>query len=121
MPSFEPFKTTGLVEKGKNADLAIYLLTYLEQTCDPHEHIWRGDRDTRTLQYTSHAVDALHHLDLQGITNTLIEPASSWLLELQFNHEAPSEELRVLRIYPSRFKTLALVGSFSPARLMPDF
>src|SRR6185503_8333150 len=99
MPSFEPFKTTGLDETDKNADLAIYLLNYLEQTCDPHERIWRGDRDIRTLQHTSHVVDALH----------------------QLNHEIPSEEIRALRMYPSRFKTLALLGEFSLARLMPDF
>lgn len=117
----DPFTTTGLTENEKNADLALYLLSYLEQRREPQERIWRGERHVRTLQYTSHIAEALWQLDLKGLTDHLIEPAADWLLDPEFGRDVSHEESRALRIYPSRFKSLALLGRFHPARLGADF
>src|ERR1700682_318577 len=99
------FQSSGLTETEKNADLVLYLLTYLDQLREPHEGIWQGDRQIRTLQYTSHVVEALHFLNLGGVTSGLMEPAANWLLNLPFGNEP---EHLPLRIYPSRLKTMAL-------------
>lgn len=117
----DPFTTTGLTDSEKNADLALYLLSYLEQRREPQERIWRGERHIRTLQYTSHIAEALWQLDLKGLTDHLIEPAADWLSGPEFGRGVSHEELRALRIYPSRFKSLALLDRFDPARLRTDF
>ena len=49
----------------------------------------------------------------------LVDPAANWLLELPL--ELPAEDLRSFRLFPSRFKVLAQLGKFDPARLNPDF
>ncbi len=117
----DPFSPTGMIELEKNADLALYLVDGLGRGRDPHEYIWRGERDIRTLQYTSHVVEALQRLKLPGLTEHLIEPAADWLLDLPFGPDVSYEEQRALRVYPSRFKTLALLGQFDPVRLREDF
>ena len=117
----QPFTTSGLTEIEKNADLALYLLDLLTLRRDPDERIWRGERHVRTLQATSHVVEALHQLGLSGLTEDLIEPATYWLTHLPLGRDLALEESRALRIYPSRFKTLALLGRFTASGLGPDF
>ncbi|HLF25663.1 MAG TPA: hypothetical protein VJG32_04955 [Anaerolineae bacterium] len=116
-----PFATTGITEYQKNADLAIYLLNYLEQTCDPYDHIWPGDQLIRTVQYTCHSLEALDLLNFKGVTDHLAGPAIDWLLDPPLARDLPPEDRRALRIYPSRFKTLAQLGRFDPDRLAADF
>ncbi|MBI5712281.1 MAG: hypothetical protein HZC38_02470 [Chloroflexi bacterium] len=121
MSFLKPFASLGFSEVDKNAELAIYLLNHLKELRSPIDLIWRGDRHIRTLQFTSHVLEALHHLNLKGVTSSLLEPATAWLIDLPFGRDTSSDELRALRLYPSRFKTLALVNMFDPNRLMEDF
>jgi len=119
MPNPLPFVATGSTEAHKNTELAVYLLRYLEHKRDPQERIWRGERGLRTLQYACQVLEALYELNLRGLTNHLAEPAANWLIALPL--DVPAEDLRPYRLYPSRFKVLAQVGKFDPARLMTDF
>jgi hypothetical protein len=114
-----PFVATGGTEAQKNTELAVYLLRSLEHKRHPQERIWPGERGLRTLQYACQVLEALYELNLRGLTNHLTEPAANWLVALPL--DVPAEDLRPYRLYPSRFKVLAQVGKFDPARLMTDF
>ncbi len=114
-----PFVAAGSTEAQKNTELAVYLLRYLEQKRHPQERIWPGERGLRTLQYACQVLEALYELNLRGLTNHLAEPAANWLVALPL--DVPAEDLRPYRLYPSRFKVLAQVGKFDPARLLTDF
>lgn len=114
-----PFVAAGSTEAQKNTELAVYLLRSLEQKRHPQERIWPGERGVRTLQYACQVLEALYELNLRGLTNHLTEPAANWLIALPL--DVPAEDLRPYRLYPSRFKVLAQVGKFDPARLLADF
>src|SRR5579859_5301465 len=115
MPFPTPFIAGDANEIQRNTELALYVLRWLEHERDPEQRIWPGDRRLQTLQSTSLVLETLHELNLKGLTQHLIEPAANWLLEL------PAEDLRSFRLFPSRFKVLAQLGKFDPARLNPDF
>ncbi len=119
MPFPSPFSPSGANEIQRNTELVLYVLRWLEHERDPRERIWPGDRRLQTLQSTCLVLEALHDLHLKGLTQHLIEPAANWLLELPL--ELPAEDLRAFRLFPSRFKVLAQLGRFDPARLNPDF
>jgi hypothetical protein len=119
MPFPTPFIAGEANETQRNTELALYVLRWLEHQRDPQERIWPGDRRLQTLQSTCLVLEALHELNLKGLTQHLIEPAANWLLELPL--ELPAEDLRAFRLFPSRFKVLAQLGKFDPARLNPDF
>lgn len=114
-----PFAVRGSTELQQNAELALYLLRFLETRRDPHERIWRGERALRTLQYACQVLEALYELNIRGLTHHLAEPAANWIMALPL--DVPPEDLRPFRLFPSRFKVLAQVGKFDPARLMSDF
>jgi hypothetical protein len=111
--------SSGATELQKNTELVLYLLRLLEARRDEEERIWRGERALRTLQYTCHVLDALHELNLRGLTGHLSEPAANWLLSLPL--ELPHDDLRAFRLMPARFRVLARIGKFDAARLMQDF
>jgi hypothetical protein len=115
----DAFTPTGSTEQQKNAELAIYLLRHLEHKRDRIDRVWPGEQRMRTLQLTCHVVEALHRLNLPGVTEHLIEPAAKWLTALPV--DLPSEDRHALSLYPSRFKTLALINRFDHRRLKPDF
>jgi hypothetical protein len=119
MPVPTPFIASGANETQRNTELALYVLRWLEHERDPRERIWPGDRRLQTLKATCQVLETLQELNLKGMTQHLIEPAANWLLELPL--ELPSEDLRSFRLFPSRFKVLAQLGKFDPARLNPDF
>ncbi len=119
MPLQSPFVPHGSTEVQQNTELVLYLLRYLEHKRDPHERIWRGERGVRTLQFACNALEALHELNLKGLTNHLAEPAVNWLLALPL--DLPADDLRAFRLFPGRFKTLARLGRFDAARLMGDY
>jgi hypothetical protein len=119
MPFPTPFIASGANETQRNTELALYVLRWLEHQRDPHERVWPGDRRLQTLQSTCQVLETLHELNLKGLTQHLIDPAANWLLELPL--ELPTEDLRSFRLFPSRFKVLAQLGKFDPARLNPDF
>jgi hypothetical protein len=119
MALLTPFIPRGSTDLQQNTELALYLLRYLEQKRDPRARIWPGERGVRTLQYACQALEALHELNLKGLTNHLTEPAVNWLLALPL--DLPADDLRAFRLFPARFKTLARLGRFDAARLMGDF
>lgn len=112
------FSPTGTTELQKNTALALYLLRYLEHQRDPLNRLWVGPRWVRTLQFTCHCLEALHHLQLRGLTEHLRDPATRWLLRPEF--DAPPEDQQLMRIYPSRFKTLLMLGAFEADQLLPE-
>src|SRR5690349_2545056 len=119
MALLSPFIPNGTTEAQQNTELALYLLRYLEHKRDPHERIWRGERGVRTLQYACNVLEALHELNLKGLTNHLSEPAVNWLLALPL--DLPADDVRAFKLFPGRFKTLARLGRFDAARLMGDY
>lgn len=122
MNFLEPFETSADGEVEKNADLALYLLNSLDQNRESRQHIWLGDRQIVTLQYTAHVVEALYNLNIQGITTgEPVDRAADWLQELPLAHNLSYEENEALRIYPTRLKTLALLNRFDHPQLVVDF
>lgn len=119
MALLSPFIPSGTTEAQQNTELALYLLRYVEHKRDPHERIWRGERGVRTLQYACNVLEALHELNLKGLTNHLSEPAVNWLLALPL--DLPADDVRAFKLFPGRFKTLARLGRFDAARLMGDY
>ena len=118
MPFTSPFIANGANETQRNTELALYLLRWIEQQRDPHERIWPGERGLQTLQSTCQILEALHELNLRGLTQHLVDPAANWLLALPL--DLPVDDLRRYRLFPSRFKVLAQLGKFDPAQLNPD-
>src|SRR5258706_12137651 len=119
MPLPTPFSASATGETQRNTELALYLLRLVEQQRDPHERIWPGTRALLTLQVACQVLEALHELNLKGLTHHLVEPAANWLLALPL--ELPQEALRAFHMFPTRFKVLAQLGRFDPARLKADF
>ncbi len=119
MPFPGPFNPSGTSDVQRSAELALYILRWLERERDPGERIWPGDRRFQTLQSTCLILETLHELHLKGLTQHLIDPAANWLLELPL--ELPAEDLRAFRLLPGRFNALAQLGRFDPARLNSDF
>src|SRR5712692_5850721 len=119
MPFTTPFVANGANETQRNTELALYLLRWIEQQRDPHERIWPGERGLQTLQSTCQILEALHELGLRGLTQHLVDPAANWLVALPL--DLPVDDLRMYRLFPSRFKVLAQLGKYDPARLNADF
>ena len=119
MPFTTPFSASSANETQRNTELALYLVRLLEQQRDPHERIWPGTRALHTLIYAGQVLEALYELNLKGLTNHLVDPAANWLLALPL--DLPADDLRAYRLFPTRFKVLAQIGKFDPARLKADF
>ena len=115
------FATSGLTELEKDTDLAIFLVDYLDASRDAATGSWPGERETRRLQNTCHAIEALHELGLGLVSQRLVEPGLKWLTDLPILREVLRQDQRVLRIYPIRFKTLAMLNRFADQRVQKDF
>jgi hypothetical protein len=118
MPTSPPFVAQGGTDVQQNAELALYLLRLLEQRRDSQQRLWLGEDGLLTLRHACHVLEALHDLNLKGLTQHLAEPATNWLIALPL--DLPAEDLRPYRLFPSRLKILAQAGRFDAARLMPD-
>lgn len=117
-----PFSSNGVTEEAKNADLAIYLMDLLELQRDPWQGIWLADNNPlRSLSNTCQAVDAAHLLNLPQVSGNLVTPAIKWLVDLPLLRPLQEEEQVRVRIYPSRFKTLATLQRFEGPRLHAHF
>ncbi|HLF01796.1 MAG TPA: hypothetical protein VI547_07445, partial [Anaerolineales bacterium] len=115
------FTTSGHTDLEKDADLAIFLVDYLDSRRDAASGSWPGERETRRLQNTCHAVEALAELNLGLVTQRLVEPGLKWLTDLPILREVLPQDQRILRIYPMRFKTLAVLKRFDDPRVHKDF
>lgn len=115
------FTTSGHTDLEKDADLAIFLVDHLDSLRDAATGSWPGERETRRLQNTCHAVESLHALNLGLVSQRLVEPGLKWLVDLPILREVLQQDQRVLRIYPMRFKTLAALDRFDDPRVHKDF
>ncbi|MBI3243690.1 MAG: aminoglycoside phosphotransferase family protein [Chloroflexi bacterium] len=115
---FTPQGTTAL---DKDADLAVFLLDYLERQRDPATGTWPGKPETRRLQITSQVLEALGELGLAQVTAHLVEPAVKWFTEMPVLGDVPPQDRYLTRIYPMRFKALAMLGRFTASRPRADF
>lgn len=119
--SMPEFTTTGTTESERNTDLAIYLVDLLELRRNLAQGIWSGDTHTRTLSNTCQAVEALSLINLGSVWGKLVARAVEWLRDLPILRSLPREDHRPLRIFPSRFKTLAMLRRFHGEDLQSDF
>ncbi|MEK7327406.1 MAG: hypothetical protein AAB217_19340, partial [Chloroflexota bacterium] len=119
--SIGPFTSQGTTDFEKDADLAIFLLSYLESRRDPATGSWPGDTETRRLQNTCHIAEALGKLELGPTSDHLVEPAIKWLTDLPLLREVLPHDRYAIRIYPARFKALAVLHRFDIVRLRADF
>lgn len=115
------FNSSGQTELERDADLAIFLVDRLDSLRDAATGSWPGERETRRLQNTCHAVESLHELNLGLISQRLVEPGLKWLIDLPILREVLRQDQRPLRVYPMRFKTLAALNRFSDPRVHKDF
>ncbi len=116
--SFDP---VGAVELHYDAQLAIRLVDNLEQKFDFEAGIWSAESAVKILAYSCQTVEALSLLNLGQISERLVAPALLWLVNLEIAHTLPDDEQRSVRLFPSRFKTLAALGRFDRTALRSDF
>jgi hypothetical protein len=119
--SLGPFTSQGVADLEKDADLALFLLSYLEGRRDPATGSWPGETETRRLQSTCHIAEALGELGLGPASDHLVEPAAKWLADMPLLREVLPQDRHAIRTYPARFKTLAALHRFDLTRLRADF
>lgn len=114
------FTTSGITDSEKNADLAVYLIELLEQKRNAWEGNWRGDNPLRTMSNTCQVVEAIHLTSLPYLSKKLVNPAAKWLVDLPLLRGLSPDDHRRVRIYPSRFKVLSMLGIFKGQALQAD-
>jgi hypothetical protein len=121
-PFFEqhPFRVDMASDLENDAKLALHLVLYLLSTHQPDDGTWPGAHIAATLRHTCHALEALHLLGLAS-TVEVVEAGLAWLVNLSNLAEVDLGEEDSIRLYPSRFKTLAWLGEFTAPRLRRDF
>jgi hypothetical protein len=108
----------------EDAKLAARLVRHLCDTFDNSDArygAWAGDGERETLRRTCHAVEVLHQLNLDDDIASIVHKAAEWLIELPICDNLPGERQTWMRLYPSRFKTLAYVGRFDNGGVRNDF
>jgi hypothetical protein len=104
-----------------DAALAGLLVLCLRHTYDEWHGSWPGNDEQDTLRRTIHAVEVLHRLSLDAHTATMVRDAGNWLINLPVRDRLPVAERNHMRLYPSRFKTLAYLGRFDDDQVRRDF
>src|SRR5574341_128240 len=115
------FTSSGHTDLEKDADLAIFLVDFLESRRDSATGSWPGERETRRLQNTCHAIEALSNLNLGLVSGRMVEAGLKWLVDLPLLRDVLPQDRRVIRIYPMRFKTLAMLNRFDSPLVHKDF
>jgi hypothetical protein len=115
------FTSPGHTDLEKDADLAIFLIDFLESRRDSASGSWPGERETRRLQNTCHAIEALSDLNLGLISGRMVEAGLKWLVDLPLLRDVLPQDRRIIRIYPMRFKTLAMLNRFDSPQVQKDF
>ena len=117
-PCSRIFKTNGISDLHKDTDLAIWLLGWLDKMPYP----WDKNRVTaREIADTCQIAEATQTIIFHPFAERMTTPALQWLANLstpgaqKFNDDSS-------RVYPSRFKTLAMLGAFnSNSGIRADF
>jgi hypothetical protein len=115
-----PFRADAASDLQNDAKLALHLVLFLLSTQNLDDGTWGGVHTGAKLRNTAHALEALHMLGWEGTVGT-VEAGIAWLINLPdlFGFEGGEEDL--IRLNPSRFKTLAWLGEFRTAQLRKDF
>ncbi|RMF26679.1 MAG: hypothetical protein D6759_19165 [Chloroflexi bacterium] len=116
-----PFRAEGATELEKNAHLALYLAIFLSTTRCAGTGAWGERVSVATIRYTCHAAEALHLIRLGTYSRDAVQAACSWLIRLPGIQDLPQVDEEAARLFPSRFKTLAWIGSFDAFPLRRDF
>jgi hypothetical protein len=106
-----------------DGQLGSLLLRYLRDGFESEVGAWVQQRsDDRTaLRYTCHAAEVLHRMDLDAGTAAMVQEGGDWLINLPQHGRRSPDERRALRLYPSRFKTLAVLDRFDDRDVQADF
>jgi hypothetical protein len=115
-----PFATHAPSELENDAELALHLVMFLLSTQNPDDGVWRATSTGSTLRNTCHALEALHMLGLENSSGAL-ESGIAWLVNLSDIFETSTSDDDAVRLYPSRFKTLAWLSQFRNSQLIRDF
>ncbi|HEX9068158.1 MAG TPA: phosphotransferase, partial [Ktedonobacterales bacterium] len=111
----------GADARDADARLACLIVRYLRATRDHETGAWLQPGQRNTLRNTCHAAEVLYSLGLDASTEVFTRQAADWLVNLSEEERQPGEEPSSLRLYPSRFKTLALMGRFDDPEVLADF
>ena len=115
-----PFRADAPSDLENDAKLALHLVLYLLSLHQPADGTWPGAHIAATLRHTCHALEALHLFGLEAASEVL-ESGIAWLVNLSNIASFDSGDEEQIRLYPSRFKTLAWLGEFSAPSVIDDF
>jgi phosphotransferase family enzyme len=105
----------------EDAALGAYLLLYLRQHFDAARGTWRATDDRDTLRQSCHAVEVLHRLNFDVHSRQMVRDGGDWLINMPFRDRLTASERSILRLYPSRFKTLSYLDRFDDDQVREDF
>ncbi len=115
-----PFVIHPLSDLENDAELALHLVMFLLSTQNSDDGVWRDTSTGGTLRNTCHALESLHLLGLENSSGAL-EAGIAWLVNLSDTFDTPVGDDDTIRLYPSRFKTLAWLDRFRNSQLILDF
>ncbi|WIG60151.1 MAG: hypothetical protein OJF49_002899 [Ktedonobacterales bacterium] len=116
-----PVDLEGATDAEADAALGALLHLYLRDSFDEHKGCWPGRDEHDTLRRTCHAVEVLHRLNLDADTATMVRAGGNWLINLPVYDILSQDDRDRLRLYPSRFKTLAYLKRFDDDLLRRDY
>jgi thiamine kinase-like enzyme len=103
-----------------DAKLALNLVHFLISGQDQEDGSWPGAHMSMTLRQTCHALDALNLLHWDAF-NSVIDNGVAWLVNLSDNINVDEDDTTSIRLYPSRFKTLAWLEHFKDDQIRSEF
>jgi hypothetical protein len=119
-----PLELDGTTEEEADAALGALIHLFLRSAFDRNASCWPGRDEHDTLRRTCHAVEVLYRLNFETDAVAMAREAGNWLINLPIRdrllHTEHTERDRV-RLYPSRFKTLAYLNRFDDEVVRRDF
>lgn len=103
-----------------DAKLALNLVHFLISSQDREDGSWPGAHPGVALRQTCHALDALNLLHWDAF-DSVINNGVAWLVNLSDHITADEEDTTSIRLYPSRFKTLAWLDQFKDELVRAEF
>lgn len=104
----------------KHTALAVQLIDYFEHRLQREAPIWYDATPVKRVANSCQIIEAFYHLNLPNWQITL-EPALEWLRRIPISRELSADDARSVRLFPSRFKTFALLRDFEGEFLARDF
>ncbi len=113
------YSSDGRTEVERDADLAMHIVMHLSDCQDAVEGCWHGQHLVATLRNTCHILEALYSLERHAFEG-MIDSGISWLVNLSDNLNDDGEDVHSLRLHPSRFKTLAWLGTLDDTQVQSE-